>query len=495
MKNSLVVTAETIPRASAEHDEVAPGIAVKVLYGVGDFANSIKMVIFGLFLFFFYTSVMGLPGTLAGIGAAIGLVWDAAIDPFIGQFSDRFRSRFGRRHALMFVGAGSLGVTFWLLFSPPQGISVPALFLWFLIASLLARLASSVFLVPYYALGAELSADYNQRTSIASIRAVCGLVGAVAAASLSFVIFFPEISSGQDPKLNYEGYPPMGLALGMVMTIGALLATVATLKWRSQSGHQIEPARTLPTTGFYRGFRVALGNRSFRVLFTSFALIFLGIVINSALAIHFYTHFVEITSSATLSVTLGSFYVGAVIGALFWSRFAKYWEKRSIYLVATIVTATMMVAAYFLIGPGRVFGTGDARPLILGQLGIGFFASAFWILPASMVADVADEDETVTNQRREGTFFGILNFGQQLAAGASTIVAGVGLDFFARFDGDLTIQSPGTIERIGILFTIVPAVFLLAGAYAIRRYSLMQHEVAAIQDEIKRRRRRLPSDH
>jgi glycoside/pentoside/hexuronide:cation symporter, GPH family len=477
---------ETITTARPDQAVRRLGLVAKTLYGVGDIANSIKMVIFGLFLFFFYTSVMGLPGTLAGIGAAIGLVWDAVIDPFIGRFSDQFRSQFGRRHLFMFIGAASLGVTFWALFSPPQNLSIPALFAWFLIASLLARLASSVFVIPYYALGAELSDDYNERTSITSIRAVCGLVGAVAAASLSFVLFFPNTLAGEDPKLNYAGYPLMGLGLGLVMSVGALIATVSTLSWRSSPRESGTTTSVTHGSALFDGFRVALRNQSFRALFLSFSLIYLGIVINSALAIHFYTYYVEVIDSAALSLTLAAFYGGAIVGALAWSRIARGRDKRSIYLVATIVTAALMVSAYFLIGPGRIFGTGDARPLMIGQLCAGLVASAFWVLPASMIADVADEDQLATGQRREGTFFGIYSFGQQLAAGLSVVVAGIGLDWFARFDPDLTSQPSTTVERIGLLFSVVPMLFLLAGAYLILRYTLTRDRVFTIQQEIRR---------
>jgi glycoside/pentoside/hexuronide:cation symporter, GPH family len=482
-----VAVSETISSVRPKQAAQGIGLLTKILYGVGDIANSIKMVVFGLFLFFFATSVMGVPGTLAGIGAAIGLVWDAVIDPFIGRFSDQFRSQFGRRHLFMFIGAASLGVTFWALFSPPQHLSLAAVCAWLLIASLLARLASSVFVIPYYALGAELSDDYNERTSITGIRAVCGLVGAVAAASLSFVLFFPNTVVGEDPKLNYDGYPLMGLALGLVMSIGALIATVSTLSWRSSPRPSPTVARGVTHgSALFGGFRVALRNQSFRALFLSFSLIYLGIVINSALAIHFYTYYVEVIDSAALSVTLAAFYGGAIVGALTWSRIARGRDKRSIYLVATIATAALMVSAYLLIGPGRIFGTGDARPLMIGQFCAGLVAGAFWVLPASMIADVADEDQIATGQRREGTFFGIYSFGQQLAAGLSVVVAGIGLDWFARFDPDLTSQPSMTVERIGLLFSVLPMLFLLAGAYLILRYSLTRDRVFAIQQEVGR---------
>src|SRR5262249_5679587 len=200
----------------------------------------------GLFLFFFYTSVVGLSGTLVGIAAAIGLVWNALGDPIIGHASDRARSWLGRRHAFMLAGAATMGACFWALFSPPRGWSGPATFLWLIVTSLLFRLASSVFGIPYRALGAELSSDYHERTAISGIRGACGLVGLLLGSSLSFVLFFPNVTPGVDPKLRYEAYPVMGLMFGALMTVVALVPTLATLPRRHALAGDAAVARSSP---------------------------------------------------------------------------------------------------------------------------------------------------------------------------------------------------------------------------------------------------------
>ena len=83
--------------------EVAP--ATKLAYGVGALSDSIKTLSFTMFLLFYYTTVLGLSGTLLALAMAVGLVWDAAVDPLIGHMSDRAQASFGRRHSFMLVGA------------------------------------------------------------------------------------------------------------------------------------------------------------------------------------------------------------------------------------------------------------------------------------------------------------------------------------------------------------------------------------------------------
>lgn len=461
----------------------------KVLYGIGSVANAIKATLFGLFTLYFYTSVMGLSGTLVGVASAAGLAWDAVIDPYIGYLSDRADLWFGRRHTFMLVGAVTMGLSFWAFFSSPQGLSTGVLFLWLLLTGLLVRTTISLYGVPFLALGAELSQDYNERTLIAGIRGALGLLGTLAASVLPFALFFPSTVPGVDPKLNYSGYPAMGLASGLAMTAVGLVTTVSTLPWRSY------PRRSdngeIPETrwGFLASFAASLRIPSFRVVFVSSSLFFLSVVINSVLTIHFLTYYLKITASSALSALQFSLYVGTLVGVVCWLRISKAVEKRWLYFVATLVTAMAMLNVFFLFGEGRPLGVGNEWALRAGYGVVGFFASALRIVPASMIADVADQDELITGQRREGSFFGIFTFGDQLAAGMSLFVTGVLLDRFAGLVPGQVYQSAQTINRIAMLYSLLPAVLLILAAVLSLRYSLDRRKVEAIQAELERRRR------
>ena len=74
-------------------------------YGIGQAAEGFKNQAFNIFLLFYYQQVVGIPGTLAGLALGIALFFDAISDPAAGVISDRFRSRWGRRHPFMFISA------------------------------------------------------------------------------------------------------------------------------------------------------------------------------------------------------------------------------------------------------------------------------------------------------------------------------------------------------------------------------------------------------
>ncbi|MFQ5741504.1 MAG: MFS transporter [Acidobacteriota bacterium] len=456
---------------------------VKLLYGIGEIPITVSMIVFGLFILFFYNSVMGVSATVVGIASAVGLLWDAVIDPYIGYRSDHSKSRLGRRHAYMLAGSLTMGFFFWLLLAPPQGLGPFGLFLWLLVATLLLRLTSAIYRIPYLSLGAELSQDYHERTSIVGIRSFFGLCGTLAAASLSFVLFFPNTTE-IDPKLNYSSYPKMGLAYGAVMMLAGLLAVAGTTAFRFRHPASREEG-TGSLRGFVAGFLEALRNPAFRAVWLSFSLFFLAVAFNSVLAIHYFTWYVHIDASTSLSKIQSCFFIGALVGVVSWIWLSKRTEKRKIYLLTILMTGALMMGATLLFGEGHLFGTGNPVPLYFGNALAGFFASGLWVVPGSMLADIADADELKTGQRREGVYFGLLNFGEKIAAGLAVLLGGLLLDYFVLLvPGEA--QSAVTTSRIGLLFGFLPALLLGVSAALILGYRLDHKEVTSIQSQLKR---------
>lgn len=465
----------------------------KLLYAVGDIPNSVKTTIAALFGFYFYTSVMGLPASLAGLAAGIGLAWDAGIDPYIGHLSDTARLRWGRRHAFMLAGALTMGIGFWMSFAPPHGLSTTALFLWLLGTGFLVRTATSVYRVPYFALGAELSRGYDERTSITAFRGFLAVVGSLAAGGLSFLWFFPNRTAGVDPKLDYAGYPAMGLAFGAVMTLLSLVATLGTWRWRHGSVAADETA--VPPPGrFFAGFARCLRRPSFRALFASCTLFHLGISMSATLSIHFLTHYAGVTASAALSAFQVAFYLAGLAGVVFWLRVSRAMEKSTLYLLGTVATAAAMLAVFVLVGEGHLLGTGNVRALVVGHALVGFFGSTLWFVPPTLIADVVDEDELATGERREGAFFGLYSFGQQFAAGVALLLTGLLVERFAGLVPGQAAQSTQTAWRIGLLYGALPAGLILAAAVTALPYRVGRREMAAIQLQLDQRRASLGYD-
>ena len=97
--------------------------STKFFYGYGSSAFGIKNNGFSYFVLFVYSSVLGLPAWMGGLALNLVLIADAITDPLVGYFSDRFRSRWGRRHPFMYAAAFPVTLTYFFLWSPPRDFS------------------------------------------------------------------------------------------------------------------------------------------------------------------------------------------------------------------------------------------------------------------------------------------------------------------------------------------------------------------------------------
>lgn len=446
-------------------------IPTKIAYGVGALGDSIKTFSFTTFLLFYYTTVLGLSGTLLGLAMSVGLVWDAAVDPFIGHTSDRLAFRFGRRHSFMLVGALFTAVGFVAVFNPPHGLSSAGLFAWLMASSLVVRSSNSLFIVPYYALGAELAPDYREQTSLSGYRSGAVLVGTLSVTALAFLVFLPSgAANGVDAKFVRTNYQMMGLAFGTAIAVTGLIATLGTLRqrWRLPSAG---PTPAAPG-GLRINVRRALLHQPFRVLIAAAGLSVMAMTINAALMLHFLTYHARVPADQPLGLSFAAYYAGALGGVLVWVRVCRRFERRHVYAAAVAMSALLISSGYWLIGDGRPLGLGNMPAVVALTALVGFFGIAGSVVAPSLMVDVTARDERETGRRRDGTFFGIYSFGQQLSSGVAVLVAGTLVDQFAGLVPGQADQSAVTVERLAMISSLLPAMLMAAAGFVILGYDL-----------------------
>ena len=123
-------------------------LASKVFFGSGSISEGTKNTAFNVFLLFYYNQVLGLPGTLSGGAIFLALCVDAVTDPLVGSISDNLHSRWGRRHPFMYVSALPMAICFYLLFSPPDGLSEMGLFTWLTVFAVGVRTSMTLYSIP-----------------------------------------------------------------------------------------------------------------------------------------------------------------------------------------------------------------------------------------------------------------------------------------------------------------------------------------------------------
>jgi Na+/melibiose symporter-like transporter len=203
---------------------------VKLWYAAGQAGQSITDFGFGTLLFIYYNQVLGLSGSYTGLGVAIALFFDALVDPAVGSWSDGFQSKWGRRHLFMAAAIVPLGLMFFCLFWPLEGLTQIQLFLWFTLFSVLVRTALTFFNVPFLSLGAELSQDYSERTQIVAVRIAVGVFFILAITAIGWNFFFVGTAQNPTPQLTRAPYFSYAIASALLMVVVLSASTLYTAR-------------------------------------------------------------------------------------------------------------------------------------------------------------------------------------------------------------------------------------------------------------------------
>ncbi|HDY99248.1 MAG TPA: MFS transporter [Pseudomonas sabulinigri] len=451
----------------------------KFAYGVGQIAETVKSTGFNIFLFFFFTQVLGLSGSLAGLAVMIALVFDAVTDPLAGYISDHSRSRFGRRHPFMLAAALPLGIAWYFLFTPPDGLGQTGLFLWLTGFAVLVRGAITLYYVPYLGLGAELTLDYHERTSVAAWRGFCGVSGAAVVVLLGVPLFFPETATFENGLLNPAGYPLVALFGALLMAASILLSA-----WGTRG--QISALPTNNSTQNPLSLRENLfsiwRNSSFRALFLGTLLVAISIGITQTLNMHLNVYFWGLTSNNIALLGAGVL-LGWPVGILLTKPLHQRFDKKPTIIGAALVAALASNIAVVLALLGMFPSQSSALfvPLILLLLFVGGAASGLAMISgASMMADVAQQHADHSGQQQEGFFFSAISFTGKMAAAAGYLVAGIGLDLI----GFPLQASPSEVSITQVnhlaMLSLSAGIFAFASACTYTRYQLRQPATEAV---------------
>ena len=465
-------------------------LGTKLCYGVGQLSDGVKQSAFSTFLFFYYNQVLGLPGSLAGMAALLALIVDAITDPMVGQMSDRFESRWGRRHPFMLAGAIPFGIAIVGLFSPPDGLSQMQLFAWMLGGAISVRLMLTLFFVPHLSLGAELATDYHGRTSLIGYRVFFTYAGILLVSVIGFAVFFPPTEAFSNGMLNKASYPGFGVFCGLMGSIAMLICVFGTRsaipKLRKPAPHDGEGNVLLAFVDVFRTLKLP----SFRILFIS-VLIFNTLAgVSQTLLIYVATYVFDFQPQH-LAGLASSVVVGIIFASVVAQKLSRRLDKKKALALCVIIGGA------FAFSPQVLYFTGMLESMsitsrfvfIFTVNGISqIFFIAYIILLDSMLSDVIDEHELHSQRREEGLFFAARSFATKASYGLGSFFAGIGLDII-RFP---QAAAPETVPLDAVLklaFMSGPLMFLLFAATVIvsMRYPLTAARHREIMQAIQAR--------
>ena len=462
---------------------------VKLWYAAGQTGQSVTDFGFGTLAFIYYNQVLGLSGSYTGLGVAIALFFDALVDPAVGSWSDGFQSKWGRRHLFMAAAIVPLGLFFFGLFWPPEGLTQIQLFLWFTLFSVLVRTALTFFNVPFLSLGAELSQDYSERTQIVAVRIAVGVIAILTVTAVGWNFFFVGTPENPTPQLTRAPYFSYAIASAVLMIVVLAASTLFTARSIPHLAGSRQPPRAFGIRQVYRDLREALGNDSFRVLFVGTLIYFIYAGTQGALWMHLMTFYWQLDTKGIQWIQYAGL-IGAICGIPLAPQFNRWFDKKWTVVVGVSVGAlTDTVPVLMKLFDAMPRDSATLVPILIGLSSLGsFFGVQASITVASMMGDVADEHELKHGTRQEGVYFGSYSFSQKCTGALGNFMAGVAIDLIGLNPNSKVGEVPqDVLNHFGASYGLI-ALLIVAAIWVFLPYSLNSKRHAQVLVELAKRR-------
>ncbi|MGB6229429.1 MAG: MFS transporter [Litorimonas sp.] len=397
----------------------------KALYGLGSTAEAIVYTSTVSFLLLFYNQVQGINAGHVGTALAIGMMFNAVFDPIVGSWSDRVKSRFGRRHPFLFSSILPGALCFYALFSPPEALGDFQTLVWLVTFNVLLLQCMSLYHTPHMSLGAELSDDYLGRSSIMAYNTFFLWVGDTLAWVLSFRLFFRATEEFTNGQLDASNYPAFAAFFSALILIFCFVSAWSTKKYIPYLPQAKPDTPKFGPVEFFRDFIRACSNRNYVMLLIGMFFLSLMTGVRWGLWIYTVNYFWELSSEEISLFAIGSFF-GYMFGVFAVTRLHERFDKRWTGMFAVLL---------YCIGP--------ALPLALGYLGVldAETPNLIWILIAfsvlqhapysimtttvySALADIADENEVKYGLRQEGILYAARTLFARVDQAIGTALAG-----------------------------------------------------------------------
>jgi len=435
-------------------------------YAIGSIGTGGFATLPGLVLVYYLTDTLGVTAILAGLVVTAAKIWDVVVDPWIGERSDRALARTGTRRTWMIVGATALPVGFVLTFAVPAGLVPAASAVWVFVAFLATATAFSLFQVPYIALPAELTGDYDARTRLLTWRVVVLTI-----AILLFGAGGPEIRAAFADE--HVGYLVMAVVAGLVIGAGMLIATTTAARGaETATATDAAPARRL-RAGYAEGLAALRRSSPFRLLLAAFVL--QGLATGAMLAGAQFVATWVLRDERAVTLLFVALIAPAVLCAPVWQWVAARVGKERGFALATVLFAVAALSlAGMLWAPGQwVYG-----PVALA----GAAYAGMQSLPMAMLPDVISHDAHRHGDGRAGSFGGVWTAGETagMALGATlltVVLAATG--YLESTGGQVVAQPEAAIAGIVMSFSLLPAALVLLSLVPLRAYPLRKGDIDA----------------
>jgi len=435
------------------------------MYGSGDLGFSLTSTIVAAYFAIFLTDVVGVSAKIAAIAIFVGRTWDYVNDPLFGYISDRTRTRWGRRRPYLLFGPIPFAIVFTLMWWKPPIQGDISLAIYYAFIYVLYDASATMIYMPYFALTPEMTSDYDERTSLTSVRAFFSIAGSLLAFTIPLMIigsFSPE---------NAPEVLLMGFLFAIISAIPLYLVFFGTRE-RPEFMHQKQP-------GLIESVRAAKQNKPF--IFSAIIFLFTWVTVDILQTILLYFIKYVVDRESYSEVIMATIFVVGICALPLWTWTSRRLDKRLAYIIGMAFFGAVLLVLINLT---------PATPLswilvlcVLAGIGV----SAAHVIPWSIIPDAIEYGELKTGKRYEGMFYSLISLTQKVASSFTIPLALLVLDATGYIPNSAT-QPPSAVLGIRIVTGPIPAVMICIGIVFAILYPLGRERYTQIARELEEKR-------
>ena len=418
-------------------------------YGIGDIAICLYWSGVGLYLLYFYTDVVGISPSLAGLIYGIGMLWDAVTDPFMGYVAERTRTKWGVYRPYLLFGNVPLALSFVLLFWVPP-FEGAMLFSFLLLTNLLHRTCFTIVSVPFSSLTPRITSDSQERTNLTGFR----MLGAQTGTNLMALLAFPIIFwvGGDDESSGF-------LVLGAIAGITALAIHAVTFMTVKEPENDLGIERVGGSLA--EAAQAVAKNGPFWLVFSATLIVGITTIFFGNNLIYYTKYALNLHEyQGTILFTSG---IIAFLSIPIWWAISNRIGKKLTWLISSSITLIALVSFY-------LYPISQLNELLVLVGFIGFGSGAGGILFWSMLPDTIEYGEVHTGVRSESSLYGFMTFAQKGSIAFAIIILGLVLDAIGFQANE--IQTESTIADMKAIMTLIPIVGIASSLVIIYFYPI-----------------------
>lgn len=430
-------------------------------YGIGALASASFTTVPGLILLYYLTNTLAISASVAGFIVFLPKLFDIFLNPLVGRWSDRTRTRFGARRPWIFVGGILFPIAFVATFWTPY--SGPSAAIWVGVAFTIASMTFAGFIVPWSSLPAEIAPDTQARTSMAAWRIAFLSIAILLSGGLA-----PSIVEGASNARS--GYREMALTMGCIMIVATL--TVALIGARRSTPATTQPAAV---AGFRESLSMLRASAPLRAMFWLVGLTEVSAAVSLASTPYLADYVLGDTGAvATMFVILT---IPLLITMPLWRAVALRIGKRSALNLALLIFAAgaLMLLSLAVTPPEW------RQPVVFVAVFIvGFGFAGTSMLPQAMFSDALAYETALRGESNVGAMVGGWNAAETITGGLGAAAFAAVLTmtgFISAGEDQIVAQPAAAIDGIIFAASLIPALAALAALFPLRGFDLAEDEV------------------